>query len=220
MVQSDGREVMVDLATGDVTMIDNRKKEYSVLTQAQIEAAVVQMQERMKQGAAQASEREERMKNLPPAMRERMQRMMGGMAAGVTVERGAGSREIAGYACDDWTIKLGAFSTTEQCLSTALPLPAQAWDNYKRLADRMTGLMSAMGPMGTGLAEMQAKFEKMKGIPLWAKTSVRLMGQTHDTLMEVTEVRQGPIPASAWEIPAGYKEVDSPLSRMAAPPAK
>ena len=28
---------------------------------------------------------------------------------------------------------------------------------------------------------------------------------------EVTEVKRGPIPASTWEIPAGYKKVESPM---------
>lgn len=37
------------------------------------------------------------------------------------------------------------------------------------------------------------------------------MGHKSVVASEVTEVKRGPIPASAWEIPAGYTKVDNPM---------
>jgi hypothetical protein len=41
-----------------------------------------------------------------------------------------------------------------------------------------------------------------------------LMGKTSVTSTEVTEIRSGSIPASAWVLPAGYKKVDSPMLKI------
>jgi hypothetical protein len=41
------------------------------------------------------------------------------------------------------------------------------------------------------------------------------MGTAHTSTTEVVEIKKGPIPASAWTIPAGYKRVESPMAKMA-----
>jgi hypothetical protein len=40
------------------------------------------------------------------------------------------------------------------------------------------------------------------------------MGITMATSTEATEVKKGPIPASTFEIPAGFKKTESPLQKM------
>jgi len=153
------------------------------------------------------------MKNMPPEMRAKMEKMMGGMAASVSVEKGPGTRTIAGYSCEEWTISIGGMSKTEQCNTTALPFPVQAWDRYKDFADGMSSMFASMGPMAKGLGDMQEKFRQMKGIPLATRTTTSVMGKTSVHSTEVTEVRKGPIPASAWQVPADYKKVESPMMK-------
>jgi hypothetical protein len=54
----------------------------------------------------------------------------------------------------------------------------------------------------------------MKGVPL-ASTTDMTMGPMHvQTTQEATEVKTGAVPASTFEIPAGYAKVDSPMSKM------
>jgi hypothetical protein len=67
-------------------------------------------------------------------------------------------------------------------------------------------MAKAMGPM-------QEKFKDMRGIPLAHTSTVSIMGHTTTTSSEVTEIRKGPIPPSAWQIPAGYTKVDSPMMK-------
>jgi hypothetical protein len=37
------------------------------------------------------------------------------------------------------------------------------------------------------------------------------MGQKTSQSTEVTDIKRGEIPASAWQVPAGYKKVENPL---------
>src|SRR6185503_10828180 len=85
---AEGSEMLAESAGGKFTIIDHKKKEYSVITLQDLDAAATAMQAQMK-------DMDEKMKNMPPAVREKMAGMMGG--ASVDVQKGAGSRTIAGY---------------------------------------------------------------------------------------------------------------------------
>lgn len=202
VVDPGGQEFMAEYASGQMTMIDNKKKEYSVTTRQELDAAAAKMQAQLKQ-------MEEQMKNVPPAMREKMAGMMGGVAAAVSVQKGQGGRKLAGYSCDNWTVTIGEMVKQEQCLTTELTFPTQAWDAFKSLSAGMPG------PMGQGMQQMYEKFKEMKGLPLASTSTVKVMGKTHTTSSEVVEIKKGPIPASAWTIPSGYKKVESPMAKMA-----
>jgi len=108
-------------------------------------------------------------------------------------------------------MKMGQMSTTEECLTNDLQYPAQAWTMYKNFAETMQSAMSAMGPMAKNMGSMQEQFKKMKGFPLATTTTVDIMGRKMVSTSEVTEVRKGPVPSSAWEVPSGYTKVDNPM---------
>jgi hypothetical protein len=152
----------------------------------------------------------EQMNNLPPDQKAKMEAMMGGMFT-VTVEKSGTSRKIAGYDCDNWTVAIGQFSKSEECRTTQLKYPAAAWEAYKGVADTMKAMMAAMGPMATGAMKMQEQFKKMKGFPLANTTTTSVMGHKSVIATEVTAVKYGSIPASEFEIPAGYTKVDNPM---------
>jgi hypothetical protein len=199
---------MIELGTGQVTVIDGRKKEYFVITRQDME----QMKTKLTQMAnsPEMQRAQEQMKNLPPEVQKKMQGMMGG-AGGLDVQKTGTTRKIAGYTCENWTITLGTFSKTEQCLTADLPVPAQTWTAYRDFADSMRGMMAAMGPMGKSMADAATKMKDMKGFPLALTTSSSVMGRTMNATTEVVEVKKGAIPASAWAIPEGYKKVDNPM---------
>jgi hypothetical protein len=202
VVNPDGQEFMAEYGSGQMTIIDNKKKEYSVITRQELEAASAKMQ-------AQFKQMEEQMKGLPPAMREKMAGMMGGAAAAVSVQKGQGGRKLAGYSCDNWTVTIGEMVKQEQCLTTELTFPTQAWDAFKSLSAGMSG------PLGQGMQQMYDKFKEMKGLPLASTSTTKVMGKTITSTTEVVEVKKGAIPDSAWAIPAGYKKVESPMAKMA-----
>jgi Domain of unknown function (DUF4412) len=203
----DGQEFMTDFATAATTIIDAKKKEYYVITKQEMEAAAAQMQAQMKQVQAQ-------MQNLPPAVKEKMAAAMGGMGDGlaqaVNVQKGTGGRSIAGYACENWIVTFGEMVRDEQCMTTQIPFPTPAYDAMKNMA---SGFGMA-DPAGKSMGQMYEKFKEMKGIPLYSSSTTNVLGRKKTTVTEVTEVKKGSIPATIWEIPAGYRKVESPMAKM------
>ncbi len=74
----------------------------------------------------------------------------------------------------------------------------------------------AQNPMFKGMAKVAEEMKKIQGFPLARTTEFQMMGKSTTTSSEAIEVKQGPVPASAFEIPAGYKKVDSPMAKMGA----
>jgi hypothetical protein len=209
MSRGEGDETIVDLKTGVMTVLDGKKKTYYVVTKEDMEQLRVKMQERM--NSPEMKQAQEAMKNMSPEQRKQMESLMGGMSTALDVQKTGTSRRIAGYACEEWTITMGEISKSKECLTNELQYPAHAWDTYKDLAESMKSMMSSLGPMAQGGADMAEKFKKMRGFPLATTTAINVMGHKTTTENEVTEVRRGSIPASAWEIPPGYTKVDNPM---------
>jgi uncharacterized protein DUF4412 len=217
IVQPDGQEAILDLKTGQITVIDGRKKEYFVVTRQDMDQMKTRLQQAMNSPEMQRAQ--EQMKNLPPEMQKRMAGMMGAVAGSFEVKKTGTSRKVAGYNCDNWTITMGQFSKTEQCNSTEVPIPLQVWDTYRDFAESMRSSMAAMGPMGKGMTDIAAKMKEMRGYPLAVTTTTSIMGRSRSSSSEVVEMKKGSIPSSAWEVPAGYRKVDNPMLK-AMPPGR
>jgi hypothetical protein len=213
--QAEGQEAILDLGTGTTTVIDGRKKEYFVITPQDWEQMRARIEQTM--NSPEMKRAQEQMKSLPPEVQKKMQSMMGGMASQVEVKKLGTTRKVAGYTCENWTYSFGQMTRTEQCLTTELPVPVQTFDRYRQFSQNMMSMMAAMGPMAKGINELQEKMKDMKGIPLAVTTSVNVMGRSSSTSTEVTDIKRGSIPASAWEVPAGYKKVDNPMLKDMAP---
>ena len=208
--QPDGNEVIFDLKSGDMTVIDSRKKTYYVVTRKDMDDMAAMMKEQM--NSPEMKKAQEQMKNLPPEQQKRMQEMMGGMFT-ASVEKIGTSRTIAGYHCDNWSVTIGQFSRSEQCVTTELKFPEQSWERYKSYADSMRSMMAAMGPMAKGMESMSEEMKKMKGFPLANTSTTNVMGHKSVTTSEVTAIKSGAIPATAWDIPSGYQKVDGPMAK-------
>lgn len=208
--QPEGNEAILDLKSGDMTVLDGKKKTYFVMTQKDLDDMAAMVKERM--NSPEMKKAQEQMKNLPPETQKKMQDMMGGMFT-VSVEKSGTSRTVAGYHCDNWTVSIGQMSKTEECLTTELKFPAQTYERYKNYMDSMKSLMSSMGPMAKNFDSMREQMQKLKGYPIATASSTTIMGRHSTTTSEVTEVKRGPIPSSAWAIPAGYTQVESPIKQ-------
>jgi hypothetical protein len=180
--QGDGKESIYDLKAGQMTVLDGTKKTYYVITRQDIEQMAAGMKEQMNSPE---------MKNFD-------------------VQKIGTTRKIAGYNCENWKITMGQLSKIEECLTSELQFPAQAWEMYKGFAENLKAIRAAM-------QKMQEKFKTMRGYPLATTTEINIMGHSTTTVSEVTEVKRGPIPASVWEIPAGYTKVDNPMLNVGRP---
>jgi len=68
-----------------------------------------------------------------------------------------------------------------------------------------------MGPMASSFDKMREQMEKLKGLPLATTSTTTIIGREMKTTSEVTSITRGPVPASAWDIPAGYAKVENPM---------
>ena len=203
-------DIILDAKAGEMIMLNNSKKTYSVITKKDVDAMAAMIQERM--NSPEMKRAQEAMKNLPPEQRQRIEAAMGSKTT-MDVEKIGSTHTIAGYNCEDWTVSMGQASKTVQCVSTDVKFPPQAWAMFRDLSDSMKTLMAAMGPMKANTDTFIERMRKMKGIPLSSKTTITVMGRTSVTSTEVTDIKNGSIPDSAWQIPAGYTRVENPMAR-------
>ena len=189
MRTSDGEhDTIVDVAAGRFTVIDHKKKEYFEFTREEMLASMQKFEQQMA-GPAGAM----------------FEKMMGGKVGEVTVQKGA-SRKLAGYDCTNYTFSLGENMRYEMCATQALQLPAQYYDALK-------GPYSMMGPMGKRFDKLFEEMKKVKGFPVAMSSTVNVMGLKMNVASEATEIRKGAIPATAFQLPAGYKKKDTPFRK-------
>jgi hypothetical protein len=179
-------DTVMDFASGKLVMINNKKKEYSETTLEEIRATMAQLEASM-------------------AGNPVMEKMMGKVGE-VTVQKGTAPRKIAGYDTEHYILTLGDNFKEEIWAAPALTPPVQYFD-------ARNAMYAAMGPMGKRFQKMGDEMRKIKGFPLATATSIKMMMMKQDSTSEVTEVRKGPIPASAFEVPAGFKKVETPFQK-------
>ena len=189
MRTSDGEhDTIVEVASGRFTVINHKKKEYYEFTRDEMLASMQKFEQQMS-----------------GPMGAMMEKMMGGKAGEVTVQKGA-SRKVAGYDCASYTFSLGENMRYEMCATQALQLPVQYYDALK-------GPYAMMGPMGRRFDKVFEEMKKVKGFPVAMSSTVNMMGLKMQLDSEATEVRKGPIPASAFQVPAGYTKKEAPFRK-------
>jgi hypothetical protein len=62
-----------------------------------------------------------------------------------------------------------------------------------------------MGPAATGMMKVGEELSKIQGMALKTRTVMPMIGEM---TTEATEVKEGPIPATAFAMPEGYKIED------------
>lgn len=188
-------DTMMEFSTGRIVNVDHQKKQYSEMTLGELDEAM----------SAAAAQMEQAMAQVPAQMREQMAKMMGGLNGEVTVTKGA-VNNIAGYACQTYTVAMGSNMTQETCNSTAITPPFDPAD-FKKLS-------RVVVPMVQGMGKFMEKMSEIQGISLSQHTTVSMMGRKTDTSLEATDVKTGPIAEDVFAMPAGYKKTDSPLKSL------
>jgi hypothetical protein len=208
------RDTIIEYGAGRIVSVDHKKKEYSEITLAEMEAAMKAAAAKMQEATAQM---QQQMANMPPAMREKMEAMMGGGAGAVTVTKGA-VRKVAGYDCQNYDVKMANTMDMVVCASTAIKPPAPNVDPSKYASVAGPAAAFAANPMFKGMAKLAEEMKKIQGFSLAESSSLKMMGRNFESAKEATEVKTGPIPASAFDVPSitkGYKKVENPVLKMA-----
>jgi hypothetical protein len=184
---------IVDLETGRIVNLSIRMKQYSEATFAEVERAMTSM----------SAEMEKAMAGIPEDLRNKMMREA---AKEVTVTRGE-TREVAGVSCQNYTVALGEKQRMETCAATSIQPPFDP-RHFRNLALAL----APVGPGNSGVNKMVEKMREIPGLTLASSTSLRILGGKIETVMEATRIRKGPVDASVFEIPQGFKKVHSPFA--------
>lgn len=179
-----GTDTLVDYEKGVSYTIDHKKKAIQKMSWDDLEV--------MAEGMAN------QFKNLPPAV---LAMMPGASGGEVTVTEG-GKETVAGRTCLKHTITMGKMvMETSNDPTLKPPVPAVAYTRFLRLRN----LMQAAGPGVAGMRKVGEEMSKIQGVALKTRTVMPIVGEM---TTEATEVREGPIPASAFALPEGYKMED------------
>jgi hypothetical protein len=176
------RDTIVDLGSGKITLLDNRRKQYSETTLVELRAFLDQMDAAM-------------------AGRPLFDRAVGATAS-VAVEKGTSGRKVAGYDTEQHTLTMGESMRMEVWTTTALDPPAHYFDARKVL-------YATMGPMGRRFDRLYDEMKKIRGFPLATALDYRMRVTRRQVSTEATEVRKGPIPESTFVAPADYMKIES-----------
>jgi hypothetical protein len=178
-----GVDTLVDYEQGVTYTIDHKKKVIQKMAWSDLEAAMEGMAKQFK--------------DLPPAVLA----MMPGAGGEVSVTD-EGKEPVAGRSCRRWKITMGKM-VMETSNDPALkpPVPAVAYARFIRLKN----LAGAVGPAAQGMMKVGEELSKIQGVALKTRTVMPMIGEV---TTEATEVKEGPIPASAFALPEGYKTED------------
>jgi len=177
--------VIIHFPTGALTFIDHEKKEYFETTIEEMASFMDRMVRDMKGTPAEA---------------------MFGVSGEAEVEKLPGKQKIAGYDCGRYSISIGDALELDLWAAPGLKPPPRYFDGRK-LA------YAAMGPLGKLYERMFDEMKNIGGYPLSTAVILRTPVSRTQTLTEAVEVKKGPIPASAFDLPSGYRKKKSPYAR-------
>ncbi len=184
---SDGRlDTIFDVASGRMIHIDHKKKTYWETSLEEMRAQFAEIEKMLEENPMMAT-------------------MLGG-ATNVEVEKGTGSREVAGYECQQYLMTMGRKFRFEIWAAPGLEAPTQYYDAKKMV-------YATMGPMASRFDKLYEEMKEIDGFPLYTKADTSLMGLKINSVSEATEVRKGTIPAGTFDPPAGYKKKKSPYKK-------
>lgn len=197
------KQIVVFDGTKKVMMlIDDSKKTYTEMSEADLEALGSQMSGMMAQI-------EQQMKNMPPEQRAQVEAMMKGRGAAmpgaaapkITYTR-AGTDTVGKWTCDKYTGTSGGQKVSEVCTvdPKALGFTAADFAVSRELAAFFKKLMPSGGGQmfSIGTPEDQG----FSGVPVRTVSS----GGGRQFTSEITEVTRQTFPDSVFQAPAGYQK--------------
>jgi len=183
---TDGQnDSIIHYSTGKMIVVDHKKKEYFETSLEEMSAYLDRVTRNLKGSGVEK---------------------MFALDEEAKAEKLPGKRTFAGYDCEHFSISFGDALEIDLWAAPSLKAPPRYYDGRK-LA------YAAMGPMGKLFENAFEEMKKIKGFPLSTAFILRTPMSRTETVSEATEVRKGSIPASVFELPAGYRRKESPYAK-------
>jgi hypothetical protein len=175
---ADGSDMIVRFDQEKIITVDHKKKIYTEIT-------LEELQQKMNEAAKALNENKEQM--------EALKKMIGQFGPISVTKQGPGET-IAGYATEKYLVK-GPMEM-EIWAAPDLKIPGAYYDIMK-----LNVPPNPLFDMGKMFDEMK----KISGLGLKTVMTMNMMGRSMTTTTVVTDVQKGSIPASTFEVPAGYR---------------
>lgn len=192
-----GETFIVRLDKELLITIDPKEKTYSEITFAEMESM---MKKASGQMDAKMAEMQKKLADMPEEQRKMVEQMMAGKMPGrpkdakVEVEKTGDKKTISGYACTKYAVTQDG----KEAMTLWVTKDVKGFASMRKDLEEFSKRMMAMNPMGgKGLGE---GYKKIDGFPIRTEMS----GAFTST---VTKIEEKSTPASAFEVPAGYKKV-------------
>ena len=141
--------------------------------------------------------------------KDRLDKMLGGDAdAAASVKRG-GAEVVAGRTCNKWNVSIGKTIVSNFSVDPTLELPIPQTGEAIQLQNAM---MMMIPGIGSALAKFAEENAKIKGVRLRTEMVMKMGPITIRATREAVKIEEGPIPASVFELPKGYK-VEEPMKK-------
>lgn len=189
----DNQEIMFDSRTDLITFIDNGRRLYWQGPRALADSIVEGLTAHHWALLAKESTAEQRAE---------WSRTLESLNDFIQVRKTPETKRIAGYTCTKWTVDAGPYMHLERWVARSLEVA-----HYEPETERVV-LASALDPLGRALLEMFWESRQTPGLPLSGSMTVSTPSRQGRFTWEAVRVAVTPIPASAWEVPAGYVRVD------------
>lgn len=178
---SDGTDTIIRLDTQKIIIIDNNKKTYS-------EMSFQQLQELADESMGQLDENSEAM--------AAMKQLMGSGSDSFTVTKEGPGEEIVGYATEKYHMQ-----GPMEIYFWAAPdfsIPSKYYDILQSTLPK--------NPM-MDLGKMYEEYKKINGMILKSEMVIKVMNMEMKITEITTSIQKGPIPASVFQMPEGYRLV-------------
>lgn len=195
------------IKNGTMYILDDRRKTYSVMDAATMQAYASQASAAMARMQAQ-------MQSMTPEQRKQMEAMMGGMkmpgapgSVPVYEAKDTGKSDtVEGRKCRLWNLLQDGSVVEEMCVVpySSLPGKEDMQKSMKQLAEAFAGVAKGI----PGAAEQAKARSNVDGYPV--RTRVWLNGKAQGSENVLKSWTEAVIPAATFEIPAGYQKKDLP----------
>jgi hypothetical protein len=196
------------LKNGALYMIDDKKKVYREMDKAS-------MKRMMDQAGAAMQQIQDQLKDMTPEQRAQMEKMMGGNMPGMVTgkkdvfeAKDTGKNDTAeGRKCRVWTVTRNGQLQEELCVVpfSSLPGKEDMEKSFKEMAEAFQGMASAV----PGAADSIKAHNAINGYPVRTRFYDN-KGQPVGKEQVLKTWAEESVPASAFEVPAGYKKEAMP----------
>jgi hypothetical protein len=198
------------LIKGDTLyMIDDKDKSYIVMDKATMEQVAKKLN-------AQMEQLKQQMARLPPEQRAQMEQMLGGAGLGgaprtVEVSDTGKSDKVDGRSCKVWDVTRDGVLDEQICVVPYSSLPGK--ENFSTVFGNFAKVFEEMAksvPMLSGMMANEFSAQvKVNGYPVRQRAYENGKLINEETVVKVW--REEAVPASMFEVPAGYQRKQMPV---------